>query len=408
MSINVFRALRNRNYFLFFLGQGISLIGTWMQNIAMSWLVYRLTNSVFFLGVISFANQLPTFFLSPIAGVFADRWNRRRVIIVTQFLSMLQAFILAVLVLTDRIEIWHVLTLGIFLGMINSFDLPVRQSFIIEMVEKKEDLANAIALNSSLVNGARLIGPTVAGALISLVGEGMCFLSNAASYIAVIIALLAMQIPVREKKIVKKNILFELREGGLYAFHSAPIRAVLMLTALVSLMGMSYTVLMPVFATDILHGGAHTLGFLMGSVGVGALLGAIFLASRAPSVEELGRLIFFAAVIFGTGISIFSFTRDIAVSLIALVVAGFGMMVQMASSNTLLQAIVEESKRGRIMSFYTMAFMGMAPFGSLLAGSLAHQFGTTTAILFGGVCCLAGAAIFAVKAGALFRKRSTG
>jgi len=284
------------------------------------------------------------------------------------------------------------------LGVVNAFDIPVRQSFVIDMVEKKEDLGNAIALNSSLVNGARLLGPSIAGILISLVGEGMCFLINALSYIAVIIALAAMKITAKEKKVATQNVWTELVEGCSYALHSPPIRAILLLLALVSFLGMPYTVLMPVFATDILHGSAHTLGFLMASTGVGALFGAIFLASRPPDAKGLGRLIFLSATIFGIGLMVFSFTNVFAISVITLVITGFGMMVQMAASNTVLQSIVEESKRGRIMSFYTMAFMGMAPFGSLLAGSLAHSVGTPNTILIGGIGCIIGAVVFAMKA----------
>lgn len=390
------RALRKKNFLLFFIGQGISLIGTWMQRIAMSWLVYRLTNSVLLLGLVSFANQIPTFILAPIAGVFADRWNRQPILVITQILAMSQATILALLVISERIQIWHILILGAILGIINAFDTPVRQTFVIDMVENREDLGNAIALNSSLVNGARLLGPSIAGILISWVGEGMCFSINAISYIAVIFALLAMKIPLKKRKVIDKDFWKELREGGLYAFESKPIRSILLLIALISLVGIPYTVLMPVFAADILHGGSHTLGFLMGATGVGALVGAAFLASR-PSTAGLFRWITFAATIFGCGLILFSFTTTFWLSIITLVITGFGMMVQMAASNTILQSIVDDSKRGRVMSFYTMSFMGMTPFGSLIAGSLAHIIGTTNTILLGGVLCILGAMAFSLK-----------
>lgn len=393
---HAFRALKHRNYLLFFGGQGISLIGTWLQRIAMSWLVYSLSGSALILGVVSFSNQIPTFILAPIAGVFADRWNRHRALVATQVLAMIQAFILAMLVLFGQVQIWHVLVLGAILGLINAFDVPIRQSFVVDMVENKEDLANAIALNSTLVNSARLLGPSIAGILVGLFGEGTCFLLNALSYIPVVAALLAMKITITKSSSENNNVWTDLREGAAYALASKPIRAILLLLALVSLLGMPYTVLMPVFATDILHGGPHTLGFLMAATGIGALIGALFLAARA-SPQGLGKWIIAAACIFGSGLIAFSFTKVFWVSMVVLTIAGFGMMVQTASSNTVLQTIVDDAMRGRVMSFYTMAFMGMAPFGSLLAGSLAHVLGTTNTILVGGLGCIAGAIAFALK-----------
>lgn len=391
-----FRALQHRNFFLFFSGQGISLIGTWMQRVALSWLVYRLTDSAFILGIAGFANQIPTFLLAPIAGVLADRWDKHKIIIFTQSLSMLQALLLAGLVLANLIEVWHVLALGALLGFINAFDIPVRQSFVVEMIEDKKDLGNAIALNSTLVNSGRLLGPAIAGLLIMLLGEGLCFLLNGLSYLAVIAALLAMKFKPAAKRAVAKNLWTELREGYRYAAASPSIRSTLLLLALVSLVGVPYMVLMPVFAEAILHGGPNTLGFLMGANGVGALLGSMFLASRSGQAD-LERWIVIAAVIFGGGLIAFSFSATYWLSLLLLIVIGFGMIVQMASSNTLLQSRVEDSKRGRIMSFYTMAFMGMAPFGSLLAGTLANQFGAPAAVLLGGVCCVAAALFLSLK-----------
>jgi MFS family permease len=368
----IFRALSHRNYRLFFGGQGISLIGTWMQQIAMSWLVYRLTDSALLLGVVGFTSRIPTFLLASLAGVLADRWNRHRVLVITQTLSMIQAMILAILVLTGAIAVWHIIFLSLSLGLINALDIPTRQSFVVDMIEKREDLGNAIALNSSIVNGARLIGPSVAGMLIATLGEGMCFLLNGLSFIAVIFALLAMKITPKKREAQSSKVFQGLKEGFSYAFGFAPIRSVLLLLGLVSLMGMPFTVLMPIFAEKILHGGPQALGFLSGATGVGAIAGSIYLASR-KSVLGLGRIIVISSNLFGIGLIGFSLSRLFWLSLLMMLLTGFGMMVEMASSNTVLQTIVEEDKRGRIMSFYTMAFMGMVPFGSLLAGTLADN-----------------------------------
>jgi MFS family permease len=393
----ILRALRHRNYRLFFSGQGISLIGTWMQQIAISWLVYRLTHSAFLLGVVGFSSRIPTFVFASFAGVLADRWNRHRALVVTQTLSTVQALILAVLVLTGMINIWHVILLSLCLGFINAFDVPIRQSFVVDMIERREDLGNAIALNSSLVNGARLVGPSIAGMLIATLGEGICFLLNGISFLAVIVALLAMRIkkPNKEAK-ENPNVLRGLQEGFSYAFGFAPIRFILLLLALVSLMGMPYMVLMPIFAGKILHGGPQTFGFLLGASGVGALTGALYLASRR-SVLGLGKIIVIASGVFGIGLIVFSLSRVFWLSLLSMLVTGFGMMVQMASSNTVLQTIVEEDKRGRIMSFYTMAFMGMVPFGNLLGGSLGNKIGAPNTVMIGGVACIFGSLIFAKK-----------
>jgi MFS family permease len=392
----IFRALSHRNYRLFFGGQGISLIGTWMQQIAMSWLVYHITQSAFLLGFVGFLSQIPVLLLSPFAGVLIDRWNRHRILICTQSLAMIQAFVLALLTLTGTIAIWHIIILALFLGFVNAFDMPTRQSFVVEMVETGEDLGNAIALNSFLFNGARLLGPSIGGILISLLGEGMCFLLNGISFIAVIIALLAMKITKREIRSRSSQVFKGMKEGFTYAFGFPPIRSLLLLLALTSLTAMPYTVLMPVFAKNVLHGGPQTLGFLLGASGVGAAVGAIYLASRT-SVLGLGKLIVIASSIFGIGLIAFSISRILWLSLLLLVLTGFGMMVQMASSNTVLQTIVEEDKRGRVMSLYTMAFMGMAPFGSLLAGSLASRIGAPGTITISGVACILGSILFARK-----------
>ena len=392
----VLRALHHRNYRLFFGGQSISLMGTWMQRIAMSWLVYRLTNSAFLLGVIGFTGQIPTFLLTPIAGVLADRLNRHHILLVTQTLAMIQALILALLVLTGTIAVWHIVSLSIFLGFVDAFDIPARQSFVVEMIENREDLGNAIALNSSMVHSARLIGPSVAGILIAVIGEGMCFLLNGISYLAVIVSLLAMKIKSTKKETRRTHILKGVKEGFSYAFGFIPIRSVLLLTALVSLMGMSYEVLMPIFARDILHGDSHTLGFLMGGSGVGALAGVIYLASRR-SVLGLEKWNALATSIFGAGLIAFSLSRFFWFSLFLMLLTGFGIMVQHTSSSTVLQTVVDEDKRGRVMSLYAVAFRGMMPFGSLLAGSLAIKIGASNTVMIGGVSCILGSLMFARK-----------
>src|ERR1043165_9322957 len=397
------RALSHRNYKLFFAGQSVSLIGTWMTRIATSWLVYRLTGSALLLGVVGFAGQIPSFLLAPFAGVLVDRWDRHRLLVVTQVLSLVQSLPPAPLALTGGIPIPHLLWLSGFQGLINAFDMPARQAFVVEMVERREDLPNAIALNSSMVNATRLLGPSLGGVVIAAVGEGWCFLIDAVSYVAVVASLLAMRVTPRMTEPVKEsNMLRQLREGFTYAARFAPIRKVLMLLALVSLVGMPYTVLMPVFADEVLRGGPNTLGLLMAASGVGALVGAMFLAAR-KSVLGLGTLIPLTAAAFGAGLMAFSFSRVLWLSLALMVVTGLGFMVQMAASNTVLQTIVEEDKRGRVMSFYTMAFMGTAPFGSLLAGSVAERIGAPHTLLFGGLGCIAGALWFAFSLPALRR-----
>ncbi len=390
----VLRALRHRNYRLFFGGQSVSLIGTWMTRIATSWLVYRLTNSALLLGIVGFAGQIPTFLLAPFAGVWVDRLNRHRLLVATQILAMLQSFALAALALAQRITVWDVIWLSAFQGLINAFDMPGRQAFVVEMIEQREDLSNAIALNSSMVNMARLIGPSLAGIVIAAVGEGYCFLADGFSYLAVIASLLLMRLraqPVRQQR--ARHMLAELKEGWVYVSRSPAIRALLLLLALVSLVGMPYTILMPIFAGSILHGGPHTLGFLMGASGVGALTGAVHLASR-KSVLGLGRVVALSAGLFGAGLIAFSQSPWLGLSLPLMFVTGMGMMQQMAATNTILQTIVEEEKRGRVMSYYTMAFVGMAPFGSLLAGSVAARIGAPETLLISGLCCAAGAMWF--------------
>lgn len=391
-----FRSLKYRNYRLFFAGQSISLIGTWIQRIATPWLVYSLTDSVFLLGLVGFVGQIPTFLISPFAGVFTDRWNRYHIMMATQVLAMVQALILTWLVMAGTIQVWQIILLSVFQGLINAFDVPARQSFVIQMVEKKEDLSNAIALNSSLVNGARLLGPSLAGILIAATGEGICFLLNALSYLFAIWALLLMRINVEANGNDKKTVLTELKEGISYTFGFAPIRYIILLLAMVSLVGMPYSVLMPVFAKEILLGGPHTFGFLMGASGLGALIGALYLASR-KSVTGLEKIIPLSAGIFGAGLIAFSFSRVFLLSFVLMIISGLGMMLQMASSNTMLQNIVADNMRGRVMSFFTMAIMGIAPFGSFMAGSVAKTIGAQATLLIGGILCIVSAGLFAGK-----------
>ena len=370
---HAWRALRHRNFRLFFGGQTISLIGTWMTRVATGWLVYRLTGSALLLGTVSFAGQIPTFLLAPFAGVWVDRLDRRQVLVWTQALSMVQSLVLAALTLSGHITIPLLLLLSVMQGCVNAFDMPGRQSFMIMMVDDKRDLQNAIAINSSMVNVARLIGPSLAGMLIAVSSEGWCFLIDGISYIAVIISLLMMRVhaPVVERKAT--SMLGELKAGWTYVSEFLPIRTILLLFAVVSLMGMPFVVLMPVFAKVVLHGGAHTLGFLMGTMGLGALLSALSLAARR-NVRGLVRMIPIAAASFWIGAVGLGFSHWFWLSMAMVFIAGMGMMQGMAASNTVIQTIVTDDKRGRVMSYYTMAFMGMAPFGSLLAGTMATRW----------------------------------
>jgi MFS family permease len=394
------RALRHRNFRLFFSGQTISLIGTWMTRVATGWLVYRLTGSALLLGTVSFAGQIPTFLVAPFAGVWVDRLDRRQVLVWTQTLSMVQSLALAWLTLSGGITIPLLLALSVMQGIINAFDMPGRQSFMIKMVDDKRDLQNAIAINSSMVNLARLIGPSLAGMLIAISSEGWCFLIDGISYIGVIASLLMMRLhdPVLEHKTT--SMLFELKAGWTYVAGFLPIRTILLLFAVVSLMGMPFVVLMPIFAKTVLRGGPYTLGFLMGSMGLGALFSALSLAVRR-NVRGLVRMIPIAASVFGLGLIGFGLSQVLWLSMIAVFVAGMGMMQGMAASNTVIQTIVTDDKRGRVMSYYTMAFMGMAPFGSLLAGSMAHKMGAQSTVILNGVVVLLGAAWFATRLPAL-------
>jgi MFS family permease len=392
-AAHAWRALRHRNFRLFFGGQSISLIGTWMTRIATSWLVYRLTGSALLLGTVGFAGQIPTFLISPFAGVWVDRLDRRQVLVWTQALSMVQSLALAGLTLSHHITISWILALSVMQGIVNAFDMPGRQSFMVQMVEDRRDLSNAIAINSSMVNMARLVGPSLAGMLIAVSSEGWCFLIDGISYIAVIVSLLMMHVnaaPVRRKT---SSMFADMKVGWTYVSEFLPVRTILLLFAVVSLMGMPFVVLMPIFAAVVLKGGPHTLGFLMGAMGVGALISALALAAR-KSVLGLARMIPLAATVFGIGLIGFGLSRVFWLSMIMVLIAGMGMMQGMAGSNTIIQTLVPEDKRGRVMSYYTMAFVGMAPFGSLLAGSLAHAIGAPWTVIANGSAVLLGAAWF--------------
>jgi len=422
----VLRALRHRNYRLFFFGQGLSLIGTWMQHLALGWLVFRLTGDAFKLGLVGFAGQIPNLVFAPMAGVFADRWDRRRILMGTQALAMLHAGALAALVLGGFItrpgDAWYLIGMSLVLGVINSVDIPVRQSFIVEMVGSREDLAGAVPLNSFLMNGTRLVGPSLAGIVVYYWGEGLCFLVNSASYVAVLAALLAMRLTPRERPAARRQFLRELREGVGYAWGTPHIRLVLLFLAMMSIVGMPYMVLMPAFAKNVFGGDSKTQGFLMGAVGVGALCGTFLLASQ-KSPQGLGRIMAVGSGVFGAALVAFA-SCDVAWMELApqlcgrsawelppnlvlvlaapiLAAVGFGQVAQLVAGNTLLQMVVDEDKRGRVMSLHTVAFLGVVPFGSLLAGAVARQIGPTDTVFAGGVLCLVAAVVFSARLSAL-------
>ncbi len=413
---HAWRALRHRNFRLFFGGQTISLIGTWMTRIATAWLVYRLTKSALLLGTVSFAGQIPTFLFAPFAGVWVDRLDRRQVLVWTQTLAMIQSLLLAALTLSGHITIELLLILSVMQGIINAFDMPGRQSFMVQMVGDRADLGNAIAINSSMVNMARLIGPSLAGMLIAATSEGWCFLIDGISYIAVIASLLMMRLDAPGVRRAATSTFYEMKEGWSYVSGFLPIRTILLLFSVVSLMGMPFVVLMPIFAASVLHGGPHTLGFLMGAIGVGALISALSLAAR-KSVRGLIRMIPLAAAVFGLGLVGFGISKSFWLSMAMVLIAGMGMMQGMAASNTIIQTLTSEDKRGRVMSYYTIAFVGMAPFGSLLAGAMAHMIpatpiwivagtvltGAQWTVLINGLAVVLGAGWFVTRLPALRR-----
>lgn len=394
---STFRAFQHRNYQLFFAGQGISLIGTWIQQIAISWLIYTMTKSPLLMGIITFTGSIPSLFVSPFAGVLIDRINKYHSLIIVQAIFMIEALILAILTMAGVVQVWHILVLSALIGITNAIDMPLRQSFVVHLVGGNEDLSNAISLNSSMFNLARLIGPAIAGILISSIGEGLCFLINSLSYIAVIGALFAMKIhPEKVTKVKEASILNELKEGVIYSFQSKPIYNAILYLAFSSLIGMSFPVLMPIFANETLKGGAQTLGFLMSASGIGALLGSLYLAWR-KSVLGLERIIVIASLIFGLGLIGLAFTSKIWVSLLMLFMTGIGMVTIMAACNTLIQYWVDDNKRGRVMSLYTMAFIGTAPLGSLCGGVIADKIGVSETFLLAGIAMLALVIVFITK-----------
>lgn len=390
----MWRALGSRNYRLWFGGQFVSLVGLWMAHVAMGWMVYRLTGSKLLLGTVAFAGQIPAFFLGPLAGVLIDRWDLRRTLIVTQALAAVQAAALAAVVITGVVEVWQVIALATALGVVNALDMPARHAFVVQMVERREDLPNAIALNSSLFNASRLIGPAVGGALVAAVGEGVCFALNAVSFTAVIAALAAMRVRPVEQKGERKHILHELAEGLRYVAGNRKIRSILAMIAVVSVAGIPYAVLMPVFARDILHGGPRTLGLLTTAVGVGALAGGLALASRTSTARLYGWF-GMAAGALGAGLAFLSMARELWVALAILPAIGFSATGVVASGNTLLQSETDDARRGRVMACFSMAFQGMMPMGSLLAGAAAEtRLGAPGTVMAGGLCCLAAAVVY--------------
>jgi MFS family permease len=391
------RALRHRNYRLFFSGQVVSLTGTWMTEVATSWLIYRLTGSALMLGAVTFAGQVPAFLLSPFTGVMVDRWDKRRLLMVTQSLSMVQSLALAGLTLSGRISVGWLIGLNAFEGLVNAFDMPCRHAFVPAMVEDKADLSNAIALNSSMFNAARIVGPSVGAVVIAVAGEGVCFLMDGVSFMAVLAGLAAMRLPpLPQAPPAVKGPLAEIREGWAYAYRSTPIRSIIMLMGVMSLFGASYGVMIPVFAREVFHGGPRVLGFLMTSAGCGALLGAVYLASRR-TVRGLGRVIPLGGATFGFAVVAFAASRSLWVASPMLVLAGAGLIVMVASSNTIIQTIVDDDKRGRVMGLFLMSYLGAAPVGSLLAGWLADWIGAPWTLAAFGLVCVAGCAAFAAE-----------
>jgi len=390
----LWRSLRHRNYRLYLTGQLVSVCGTWMQQVAQSWLVYRLTGSATLLGIVGFATQIPVFGLGPIAGVIIDRYSPHRVTVLTQSAALVQALLLSLLTLMGWVQPAHIILLGFVLGIVNAFDMPARQALVNQMVDAK-DLSNAVALNSSMINAARIVGPALAGIVVAKVGEGACFMINTVSYLAVIMALLAMKLPKKSDESARQfSIAHSLVEGLRYTLATVPIRDVLLLLGLVGFMGMPYMTLMPVFAAEIHKSGADALGLMLGAVGFGALIGALFLAQRA-TVLGLGRIIVIATLGFGLGLIVFTVSRVFWLSLVILMGVGFGWMVLIAASNTALQTLADNEMRGRVMSLFSMMLVGMAPFGSLLAGWLADRIGAPLVVATGGAFCAVAGVIFA-------------
>jgi MFS family permease len=393
---HAWRALRHRNFRLFFAGQTISVIGTWMTRLATIWLVYRLTHSALLLGIVGFAGQIVSFVLGPFAGVWVERLNRRKLLVWTQAAAAVQSLALAALTLAHVITLWEIIALSALQGLINAFDMPARQSFLVQMIDDRNDLSNAIAINSSMANGARLIGPAIAGIVVAAFGEGWCFLIDGVSYFAVIASLLLMRIKPSISRRHASSMFEQMREGWDYVRTFQPIRTILLLFSLISLMGYSWSVLLPVFAAQVLHGGATTLGWLTGAAGIGALTSGISLAVR-KSIVGLTRMLQIASAMLGAALILFGLSRVLWLSLLLMVFVGFGMIQTASASNTIIQSLVPEDKRARVMGYYTMAFFGAAPFGSLLAGALAHRIGAPHTVIITGTFCIAGSLWFTLQ-----------
>ncbi len=387
LKTQTFRSLRHRNFKLFFFGQIISLPGNWIQSIALGWLVFRMTDSVFLLGVVGFAAQIPSFFITPLAGVFADKVERRLVLMITQITSMVVALVLAALIMTGNITVFYIITGAIISGVANAIDNPFRHAFLVNIIDDRKDLPNAIALNSTMYNSARFIGPPIGGFLVAYAGEGVCFLVNGISYIAVVASLLSMKLSPFQKSIEQNSIFNDLVSGLRYAYKTSYIKVLLTMVIVISFVGLPFQVFMPVFAKDILHGTSQTLGFLTGALGAGALTGALLLANQS-SVSRFPKIILISSLMFSIGLGIFTFSGNVIFSMAALVVTGFGMVVLFASCNTLLQTLVHENMRGRIVALYSMSFMGFTPIGSFLTGSITEVFGLQNTLVCAVLLCL--------------------
>ena len=380
----IFTSLHSRNYRLYFFGQGVSLIGTWMQHVALSWLVYRLTGSVFLLGLIGFTSQIPTFILSPFLGVVTDRHNRLKLMTFAQVLFLLQALAMTLLVMFDVVQVWHIIVLSLFFGVIMAIEGPTRHSLVVDLIDKPTDLGNAIALNSAIFNAARLVGPAIAGIAIAIVGEGICFLMNTLSFVAVIYALLSIKLPPKKVVSTSDNFKKSFTEGFQYTFRSMPIRTLIIHLSILSLMGISFIVLLPAYAKEILGGGADTLGFLMSALGAGALTGALYMAGR-NSVFGLSKIIAGFSILMGLAVLLAAFSTNTFASLVLFYFGGLSMILSIAAINTLLQTISEDNKRGRVMSFYSMALMGISPIGNLIAGTMASKIGIPVTLIISGI-----------------------
>lgn len=389
LKFPVFRAMQSRNYRLYFYGQTVSLIGTWMQRTAVSWVVYTLTHSGFMLGLSLFCTQFPSFLLSTAGGVVSDRYHRFRVLLITQVASGVQSLLLAALIFAAWYNVWAILSLGVVLGIINAFDVPARQAMVYDMVDDKENLANALALNSSMVNLARLVGPAVAGFILHKFGDGWCFALNTASFIAVIASLLRMKLPPYEKKIRTQNVFGDLKEGWQYLRNTPSIARVILMLAAMSLFVIPYSTILPIYAKDIFHGNAATFGVIDSFIGLGAISGALYLATRTKNTEASRKKILRTnTIIFGVGLICFAYTTWFPLAMVFAVVAGFGMMAQTTMTNTIIQTTVAPEMRGRVISYFAMSYFGMMPVGSILIGTVSQYAGAPNTVFASGLIAL--------------------